>query len=94
VWLHASCLAQDVVQRKSQQDVITVGSTGKKRGRKSLNKESNITSTEDAAAEDDNMRVKVVASDSEAPKVEIIDKETEDETEEPVHCLVCKELIE
>jgi hypothetical protein len=96
VWLHASCLAEDIVQRKDEQDVIKVESNGKKRSRKSVNKNSDniITSTKDAVAEDDNMRVQVVGSDSEAPKVKITDKKTEDETEEPVHCLVCNELIE
>lgn len=93
MWLHASCLAQDIIQRKNQ-DVITVGSIGKKRSRKSINKENNITSTEDAVAEDDNTMAKVVVTDSEAPKVKITDKKTEEETEESVHCLVCKELIE
>lgn len=86
-------MAQDIIQRKNQ-DVITVGSVGKKRSRKSINKENNITSTEDAVAEDDNTMVKVVVPDSEAPKVKITDKQTEEETEEWVHCLVCKELIE
>jgi hypothetical protein len=86
-------LAQDIVQRKSQQDEIKVASNGKKRGRKSVSK-NNTKSTEDATAEDDNIRAKVVAPNSEAPKVEITDKSTGDETEESVHCLVCKELIE
>lgn len=72
----------------------STGNTGKKRGRKSINKDNNITSTEDAVAEDDDMRVKVVAPDSEAPKVKITDKKTEVESSESVHCLVCKELIE
>lgn len=87
-------MAQDVIQRKNQEDVITVGSTSKKRGRKSINNDNNITSTEDAVAEDDDMRVKVSAPDSEAPKVKITDKKTDEESEESVQCLVCKELIE
>lgn len=88
-------MAQDIIQRKNEEDVITVESNGKKRGRKSINKDNNnITSTEDAVAEDDNMRVEVFAPDSEAPKVKINDKKTEEEAEESVHCLVCKELIE
>lgn len=66
---------------------------GKKRARKSINKNS-IRRAEDAVAEDDTIRAKIVASESEAPKVEITDKKTDEETEEPVHCLVCKELVE
>ena len=87
-------MAQDIIQQKKQEDVIQVGSSGKKRSRKSINKNKDVTHTEDAVAEDDNMRAKVVGSDSEAPKFEITDKSTEEESEEPVHCLVCKELIE
>jgi hypothetical protein len=89
-------LAEDIIQRKDEQDVIKVESNGKKRSRKSVNKNNDniLTSTKDAVAEDDNMRVQVVGSDSEAPKVKITDKKTEDQTEEPVHCLVCNELIE
>jgi hypothetical protein len=74
-------MARDIVQRKSEQDEITVATNGKKRGRKSVGK-NNIKITEDAAPE------------SEAPKVEIVDNKTSEETEEPVHCLVCKDLIE
>ncbi|KAG9661512.1 hypothetical protein KCU95_g17603, partial [Aureobasidium melanogenum] len=93
IWLHASCLAQDIVQRKSQQNGVKMETDGKKRARKSINKNS-TQRAEDAVAEDDTIRAKIVASESEAPKVEITDKKTDEETEEPVHCLVCKELVE
>jgi hypothetical protein len=86
-------MARDIVQRKSEQDEITVATNGKKRGRKSVSK-NNIKITEDAVAEDENITAKVVAPESEAPKVEIVDNKTSEETEEPAHCLVCKELIE
>jgi hypothetical protein len=93
VWLHASCLARDIVQRKNEQDEITVATNGKRRSRKSVSK-NNIKSTADAVAENENITAKVVAPESGAPKFEIVDNKTGEETEEPVHCLVCKELIE
>ena len=92
-WLHASCLARDIVQRKSEQDEIKVATNGRRRSRKSVSK-NNIKSTEDAVAEDENITAKIVALESGVPKVEIVDNKTGEETEEPVHCLVCKELIE
>ncbi|CAD0106195.1 unnamed protein product [Aureobasidium uvarum] len=93
IWLHASCLAQDAVQRKTQQNGDKAESNGKKRARKSINKNF-IKSAEDAVAEDDTIRAEVPTPESEAPKIIITDKKTGDETEEPVHCLVCKELVE
>ncbi|KAI4725161.1 hypothetical protein E4T49_07084 [Aureobasidium sp. EXF-10728] len=83
----------DAVQRRNQQNGDKAESKGKKRARKSINK-NYIKSAEDAVAEDDTIRAEVPAPESEAPKIIITDKKTGDETEEAVHCLVCKELVE
>jgi hypothetical protein len=44
-------------------------------------------------AEDDITMAKIVVLEAEALKVVITDKKTSDQTEEAVHCLVCKQIV-
>jgi hypothetical protein len=85
-------LAQDVVQRKNQQKGVKAEVNSKEQAQELVNKD-HTQSVEDAAAEDNITMAKIVASEAEALKVVITDKKTGDQTEEAVHCLVCKRLV-
>jgi hypothetical protein len=92
IWLHASCLAWDVVQRISRQKGLGAGIDSKQQAWKSIDKH-HTQNVEDAAAEDDITTAKIVALEAEALKVVITDKKTGNQTEEAVHCLVCKQVV-
>jgi hypothetical protein len=81
-----------VVQRKSQQQGVEAGVDGKERSRGSLTRHQ-TQSVDDAAAEDSILMARIVAPEVEALKVVIIDKKTGDQTEEGVHCLLCKHIV-
>jgi hypothetical protein len=65
---------------------------GKRQAQRSVDKD-HTQSVDDAVAEDDITMAKIVVLEAEALKVVITDKKTSDQTEEAVHCLVCKQLV-
>lgn len=81
-----------MVQRKSQQKSVKAEVDGKERSRGSLTRRQTQT-VDDVAAEDNVLMAKIVAPEAGALKVVIIDKKTGDQTEEAVHCLVCKHIV-
>jgi len=99
IWLHASCLAKDTIQRKQQEQGIKAepATKGRKQARKSAGRTNGTNNAADdngACAEDENTKAELVAPESAAPEMLVTDKKTGDETKESVHCLSCKELIE
>ncbi|THY91154.1 hypothetical protein D6C80_08059 [Aureobasidium pullulans] len=99
IWLHASCLAKDVVLRKQQEQGIKAepGTKGRKQARKSVGKTSGTKTAGDdngACEEDENTKAELVVPESAAPEMLVTNKKTGDEAKEPVHCLSCKELIQ
>ncbi|KAI4734040.1 hypothetical protein E4T50_15414 [Aureobasidium sp. EXF-12298] len=92
IWLHASCLAQDAVQRRIQQKGVKAEVDGREQAQKSVHKH-HTQSDDDVAAEDNITVARIVALEAEALKVVITDKNTGDQTEEAVHCLVCTQVV-
>ncbi|KAI4853192.1 hypothetical protein E4T44_00993 [Aureobasidium sp. EXF-8845] len=89
-WLHASCLAQDVVQRMKGLEAEV---NGKRQAQETIDRGDHIQSVDDAAAEDSITMAKIVALEAEALKAIITDKKTGEQTEEAVHCLICRQVI-
>ncbi|KAG9763092.1 terpenoid synthase, partial [Aureobasidium melanogenum] len=87
IWLHASCLAQDAVQRRIQQKGVKAEVDGREQAQKSVHKH-HTQSDDDVAAEDNITVARIVALEAEALKVVITDKNTGDQTEEACYDVV------